>query len=93
MFASSYGRHKAVAKPQSRALATDDRLIKTRDVLTILGVSRSTLYNMIRIGTFPPPLKQGMHSRWLKSDADMYLKARVADCESVCGRPLAAITD
>lgn len=81
MFAALTKPAKAVA-PQSRKVAPDDRLLRTRDLLTTLGVSRSTLYIMIRQGRFPKPLRQGAHSRWLRSDADSYLKARVAECES-----------
>jgi prophage regulatory protein len=70
-----------------RSVAPDDRLLPTRDLLNLIGASRSTLYVLIRDGKFPPPIKQGTRSRWLKSDAENYLKARLAECEAATWPP------
>jgi predicted DNA-binding transcriptional regulator AlpA len=77
-----------LAAQHRRAVAPNDRLLRTRELLAVLGVCRATLHVMVRDGKFPRPLKQGAHCRWLRSDADRYLKARLAECET---EPLGAI--
>ncbi|HDX8380772.1 TPA: AlpA family phage regulatory protein [Aeromonas salmonicida] len=37
-------------------------LIKTKTLLKILGISRSTLYRWIKEDKFPPPLNKGFYS-------------------------------
>jgi prophage regulatory protein len=53
------------------------RLIRTKEVLGILGVSRSTLWRMVRAGRFPKPI---MISTWasgyLDVDVQAWLEAR-----------------
>jgi prophage regulatory protein len=53
------------------------RLIRTKEVLGILGVSRSTLWRMVRAGRFPKPI---MISTWalgyLDEDVEAWLGAR-----------------
>lgn len=50
-----------------------------RDVLSLLGVGRSTLYRWIRTGTFPEPCSVGGSSTmvfWYQCDIDEWLEAR-----------------
>ncbi|HIE5412216.1 TPA: helix-turn-helix transcriptional regulator [Pseudomonas aeruginosa] len=35
----------------------DDRLIKATEVCQLIGRGKTTLYNLIRSGAFPPPKK------------------------------------
>ncbi len=44
--------------------ANPDRLLKVGDVLSILNISRSSLYAAMRIGTLPKPVKIGKSERW-----------------------------
>ncbi|HHM5905453.1 TPA: helix-turn-helix transcriptional regulator [Pseudomonas aeruginosa] len=37
----------------------DDRLIKATEVCQLIGRGKTTLYNLIRSGAFPPPKKNG----------------------------------
>ncbi|WP_429066915.1 helix-turn-helix transcriptional regulator [Aeromonas bestiarum] len=48
-------------------------LIKTKTLLKILGISRSTLYRWIKENKFPPPLNKGFYSTtavnsWISSE-------------------------
>jgi predicted DNA-binding transcriptional regulator AlpA len=46
-------------------------MLKAKDVLTLLGISRSSLYVGVRNGTYPKPLRLGPKGRdcfWKKSD-------------------------
>ncbi|MCO2829722.1 AlpA family phage regulatory protein [Pseudomonas aeruginosa] len=36
----------------------DDRLIKATEVCQLIGRGKTTLYSLIRSGTFPPPKKK-----------------------------------
>jgi predicted DNA-binding transcriptional regulator AlpA len=38
-------------------------MLKTKDVLTLLGISRSSLYVGVRNGTYPKPLRLGPKGR------------------------------
>jgi prophage regulatory protein len=51
------------------ALPDEVRFIKLREVLTICGKSRSSVYAAIRKGNFPAPVKLGQRSSaWIKSE-------------------------
>jgi predicted DNA-binding transcriptional regulator AlpA len=52
----------------------DDRLIRTAEVLHIIGACRATLYRMIQAREFPPPIRRGGQSRWLESDARNHVR-------------------
>ncbi|WP_430389774.1 helix-turn-helix transcriptional regulator [Dyella sp. 20L07] len=49
-------------KPNTRI--TEHRLLRTKDVLEILGVSRTTLYRLVQSEQLPPPLKLGRSTFW-----------------------------
>jgi prophage regulatory protein len=51
------------------ALSDEVRFIKLREVLTICGKSRSSIYAAIKNGNFPAPVKLGQRSSaWIKSE-------------------------
>ena len=51
-----------------------DRLLKTREVMEMLGVARSTIYEKMRIGDFPTPIKLGVRdNRWRKAEIEAWL--------------------
>lgn len=55
-----------------------DGVLRLPQVLQAIGVSRSTLYTMIRDGSFPAPLHLGARSRgWLKSEVTAWIASRV----------------
>lgn len=62
--------------PQAR---TKDRFVKMREVLDRLGISRSTLYDMMENGEFPEPivLRNKLHC-WLESDIEEYMSRKIA---------------
>ena len=54
-------------------------LMKLPRVMEITTLSRSTIYNWIRAGSFPAPVKLGPRSvAWLKEEVDAWVTARVA---------------
>lgn len=53
-------------------------IIRLPDVLKRVGVSRSTLYALIKANKFKPPISLGARAvGWLSTDADEFIEARV----------------
>jgi predicted DNA-binding transcriptional regulator AlpA len=51
-------------------------LLKIKDVLKIIPVSKATWYNGIRNGRYPKPVKIGLKAvAWRKQDIDDFLKS------------------
>jgi prophage regulatory protein len=50
-----------------------ERLIRLPEVLTLTGLPKSTLYNMVRQGRFPKPQKMGRISLWRLSDVNRFI--------------------
>ena len=58
------------------ATTTTDRLLRLSEVLARCGLSRSSLYRMMRDGSFPEPLKVGVRAvRWRESEIEGWLEA------------------
>jgi prophage regulatory protein len=50
------------------------RLLKSREVCEMLGISKSTLHRMVRRGLFPRPLKPSPGtSRWPSREVEDYM--------------------
>ena len=59
------------------ATTTTDRLLRLSEVLARCGLSRSSLYRMMRDGSFPEPLKVGVRAvRWRESEIEVWLETR-----------------
>ena len=55
------------------------RILNQRDILAALGVSKTTLWRMIKAGTFPQPLKIGERlNGWRVETFEGWLDARGA---------------
>jgi len=52
-----------------------DRLLKTREVMEILGIGRSTIYRWMEAGAFPHPVKIGLRgdNRWRLSEIEGWI--------------------
>jgi prophage regulatory protein len=54
-------------------------LLRLRDVCEMVGLSRSTIYSAMNVGSFPRSIPVGARSvRWKASDVATWLKARCA---------------
>lgn len=51
-------------------------LLRIQDVTRILSISKSQLYDLIRIGDFPGPIKLGRCSRWRVADVIAYINRK-----------------
>ena len=53
------------------------KILRRNDLLELLGLSRSTLYNMIRAGRFPAPMRIGQRAvGWREATVKDWLAAR-----------------
>lgn len=58
----------------------EKRLIRMPDVCKRIGVSRSSLYKMIHLKTFPPPKRlSGRSVAWLESDIETWVDSRTTE--------------
>lgn len=46
--------------------------LKRADIVQQTTICQSVLYERIREGTFPPPIKAGRSSRWIQSEVDAF---------------------
>lgn len=61
--------------------ASEDRLIRLSEVLSIVGLGPSRVYELIAAPTpdrFPPPVKVGRSSRWLASEVHAWVARQVS---------------
>lgn len=51
----------------------NDRIIRLPEVLGMVGMKKTAVYDKIKDGTFPKPLKLGRMSGWLESDVQAWI--------------------
>lgn len=62
----------------SAQVAQHERLLRLRDVLTIVGVSRAHVYNLVKQGLFPRPISLGSNcARWVESEVQAWIDASI----------------
>jgi prophage regulatory protein len=50
------------------------RILRRSEIETVIGLSRSSIYNMMAEGTFPKPMRLGRRAvGWLESDVTDWL--------------------
>jgi len=67
-------------------------ILRMRDVVNATGLSRSTIYHMIKTNEFPRPIRLGQRAvGWLQSDITSWLDQRPTmtnykhrPCEQIC---------
>jgi prophage regulatory protein len=56
------------------------RVLRQKQVLELLGISHSTLWEWVRKGRFPRPISLGPNTRaWLQEEIDQHLLARAKE--------------
>lgn len=60
----------------------DEPLVDMKFITKFTGSTDKWFYKQIQEGKFPKPIKLGRSSRWLKSQVEAWLQARIdASCE------------
>lgn len=57
----------------------DDQFVDMKFITHLTGLSDKWFYKLIQDGEFPKPIKLGRSSRWLKSEVENWLQARIAE--------------
>lgn len=57
----------------------EDEFIDMKFITRLTGLSDKCFYKLIQEGVFPKPIKMGRASRWLKSDLEEWLQAKIND--------------
>jgi prophage regulatory protein len=57
----------------------EQALLRLADVQRRVGLKRSTVYELVRRGEFPPPIHLSSRcTAWLAEEIDSWIKARIA---------------
>lgn len=48
------------------------KLIRLPEVMSRVGLGRTAIYALIKLGAFPAPVKQGTASHWPEPEIDAY---------------------
>lgn len=57
----------------------EDEFIDMKFITRLTGLSDKWFYKLIQERVFPKPIKMGRASRWLKSDLEEWLQAKIND--------------
>ena len=57
----------------------DDPLVEMKEITKLTGLTDKWFYKLIQDGQFPKPIKLGRSSRWLKSEVEAWLQARITE--------------
>ena len=57
----------------------EDEFIDMKFIKRLTGLSDKWFYKLIQEGVFPKPIKMGRASRWLRSDLEEWLQAKIND--------------
>lgn len=60
----------------------NDKLVDIKFITQLTGLTDKWFYKLIKDGEFPKPIKLGRSSRWLKSEVEMWLHARILESRS-----------
>ncbi|EMI5493134.1 AlpA family transcriptional regulator [Providencia stuartii] len=55
----------------------DDQLVDIKFITHLTRLTDKWFYKLIQDGEFPKPIKLGRSSRWLKSEVEQWLQARI----------------
>ncbi|MEQ4692997.1 MULTISPECIES: helix-turn-helix transcriptional regulator [Providencia] len=55
----------------------DDQFVDMKFITRLTGLTDKWFYKLIQEGAFPKPIKLGRSSRWLKSEVEQWLQARL----------------
>ena len=62
----------------TRPSLLEDQFVDMAFITNLTGLTDKWYYKLIKDGLFPKPVKLGRSSRWLKSEVEAWLQARIA---------------
>jgi prophage regulatory protein len=74
---------KATARVPAATFVQGERLLRLRDVLAIVGLSRAHVYNLIKQELFPRPIALGSNcARWVQSEVQAWVLSSIQAARS-----------
>lgn len=70
--------HNVSALPSASSRKSPERLIRLPEVLDMVGLGKTTLYEMIKTREFPQPRKVRHLSVWVESEVQEWVKSLIA---------------
>jgi len=58
----------------------NERIIRLPEVLHMVGMKKTAVYDKVKSGTVPAQLKLGRISGWLESDIQQWIGSQVSHC-------------
>lgn len=58
-------------------MTENDRFINIKEVQTFIGLRHNMIYQMVKAGTFPRPIKLGTASRWSLRAVQEWMAAQI----------------
>lgn len=68
---------KESAALQHEPVTTTTRILRLPQVLALVGLRRSTVYNHIQNGVFPKPIKLGRASGWIQAEVQAWIQSQI----------------
>lgn len=60
-------------------MAGNEKILKLKQVIEIVGISRSSIYSLVQRGAFPKPIKISIRSSgWLLSEVERWIESRAS---------------
>ena len=56
----------------------NDKMVDMKFITEFTGLTDKWFYKLIQDGNFPRPIKLGRSSRWMQSEVEAWLQARIA---------------
>ena len=60
----------------------NDQFVDMKFITRFTGLTDKWFYKMIQEGDFPRPIKMGRSSRWLQSEVEAWMQARINESRS-----------
>lgn len=62
----------------------NDQFVDMKFITRFTGLTDKWFYKMIQDGEFPKPIKLGRSSRWLQSEVEAWMQARIDESRDEC---------
>ncbi|AGN86964.1 MULTISPECIES: helix-turn-helix transcriptional regulator [Enterobacter] len=63
----------------SKPSLLEDQFVDMAFITRLTGLTDKWFYKLIKDGVFPKPIKLGRSSRWLQSEVEAWLQARIEE--------------
>lgn len=63
-------------------MSPDEKILRLPEVMAVVGLKKTAIYDLIKVGDFPAPIKLGKHaSGWLGSEVQTWIQKKRVEWE------------